>query len=114
VRFPSKADPGNLGWHIDLSFPAETGDRGGGDYLDWRVNVTSRGRALLMLFLFSDVGEDDAPTRIRVGSHFDIPRLLAPFGKVARRSYSWQKRAQTDVLRWPRGKQERCICVIRF
>src|SRR6516162_902354 len=24
--------------------------------------------------------EDDALTRIRVGSHFDIPRLLAPFG----------------------------------
>jgi hypothetical protein len=34
-----------------------------------------------MLFPFSDVGEDDAPTRIRVGSHFDIPRLLAPFGE---------------------------------
>ena len=33
-----------------------------------------------MLFLFSDVGEDDAPTRIRVGSHL-IPLLLAPFGK---------------------------------
>ena len=81
VRFPSTGDPGDLGWHIDLSFPAETGDRGGGDYSDWRVNVRSRGRALLMLFLFSDVEEDDAPTRIRVGSHFDIPRLLAPFGE---------------------------------
>jgi len=81
VRFPSLADPGDLGWHVDLSFPAETGDRGGGDYSDWRVNVTSRGRALLMLFLFSDVGEDDAPTRIRVGSHRDIPRLLLPFGE---------------------------------
>jgi hypothetical protein len=33
-----------------------------------------------MLFLFSDVGERDAPTRIRVGSHLDIPRLLEPFG----------------------------------
>jgi hypothetical protein len=81
VRFPSTADPGDLGWHIDLSFPPETGDRGGGDYSDWRVNVTSRGRALLMLFLFSDVGENDAPTRIRVGSHRDIARLLAPFGE---------------------------------
>jgi hypothetical protein len=56
VRFPSQADPGDLGWHIDLSYPAETGDRGGGDYSDWRVNVRSRDRALLMLFLFSDVG----------------------------------------------------------
>lgn len=33
-----------------------------------------------MLFLFSDVGEDDAPTRIRVGSHRDVARLLAPEG----------------------------------
>jgi len=31
-----------------------------------------------MLFLFSDVGEMDAPTRIRVGSHIDIARILAP------------------------------------
>jgi hypothetical protein len=81
VRFPSRADPGDLGWHVDLSFPPETGERGGGDYSDWRVNVTSRDRALLMLFLFSDVGEDDAPTRIRVGSHRDMPRLLLPFGE---------------------------------
>jgi hypothetical protein len=34
-----------------------------------------------MLFLFSDVGEDDAPTRIRVGSHFDMAKLLAPAGE---------------------------------
>lgn len=31
-----------------------------------------------MLFLFSVVGEHDAPTRIRVGSHADIARQLAP------------------------------------
>jgi hypothetical protein len=35
-----------------------------------------------MLFLFSDVGEDDAPTRIRVGSHFDMARYLAPAGEA--------------------------------
>lgn len=35
---------------------------------------------MLMLFLFSDVGEDDAPTRLRVGSHQDIARLLEPQG----------------------------------
>jgi hypothetical protein len=34
-----------------------------------------------MLFLFSDVGEDDAPTRIRAGSHADIARVLAPAGE---------------------------------
>ena len=33
-----------------------------------------------MLFLFSAVGIDDAPTRIRVGSHLDLPRLLEPAG----------------------------------
>ena len=82
VRFPSEADPGDLGWHVDLSFPPETGERRAGDYSDWRVNITSRDRALLMLFLFSDVGEADAPTRIRIGSHFDVARLLAPAGEA--------------------------------
>ena len=42
--------------------------------------MTSRDRALLMLFLFSDVSERDAPTRIRVGSHLDIARFLEPAG----------------------------------
>jgi hypothetical protein len=82
VRFPSNADPGDLGWHIDAGFPPPTGDKGDGDYSDWRASVASRGRALLMLFLFTDVGEDDAPTRIRVGSHRDMARLLAPYGEA--------------------------------
>jgi len=73
VRFPSPDDPGDTGWHIDAAFNHEHSD-----FLEWRVNVSSKGRALLMLFLFSDVGEDDAPTRIRVGSHIDIARQLAP------------------------------------
>ncbi len=34
-----------------------------------------------MLFLFSNVGEKDAPTRIRVGSHLRVPRLLDPAGE---------------------------------
>ena len=72
MRFPSDEDPGDAGWHADASFAGEDGS--------WRLNVTSRGRALLMLFLFSDVGEEDAPTRIRAGSHLDVPRLLAPAG----------------------------------
>jgi len=45
------------------------------------VNVRSRGRALLMLFLFSDVGEPEAPTRIRAGSHWEVARMLAPAGE---------------------------------
>lgn len=78
VRFPSPDDPGDAGWHVDASFPGPGADPH--DYLSWRVNVSSRGRALLMLFLFSDVGFDDAPTRIRAGSHHDVARQLEPFG----------------------------------
>ncbi|MDP8982655.1 MAG: phytanoyl-CoA dioxygenase [Acidobacteriota bacterium] len=72
VRFPSDEDPGDTGWHAEASFEGADGS--------WRLNVSSRGRALLMLFLFSDVSERDAPTRIRVGSHLDVPRLLQPWG----------------------------------
>lgn len=77
VRFPSPDDPGDAGWHIDVSFGW---DENPTDFLSWRANVSSRGRALLMLFLFSEVGAEDAPTRIRVGSHLDIARQLAPAG----------------------------------
>lgn len=79
VRFPSPEDPGDAGWHIDVSFATEADDPN--DFLSWRANLLSKGRALLMLFLFSDVGEDDAPTRIRIGSHRDIARRLAPAGE---------------------------------
>lgn len=77
IRFPSAEAPGDDGWHVDMSFGWEDEP----DFLKWRVNVASRGRALLMLFLFSDVGEDDAPTRLRIGSHASIARRLAPHGE---------------------------------
>ena len=76
IRFPSPEDPGDDGWHIDVSFGHSS------DFMEWRANVSSKGRALLMLFLFSDVGPDDAPTRIRVGSHADIARQLAAAGEA--------------------------------
>ncbi|HEV7345091.1 MAG TPA: phytanoyl-CoA dioxygenase family protein [Devosia sp.] len=76
VRFPSPDDPGDAGWHIDVSFGTDNPD-----FMQWRVNVKSRGRALLMLFLFSDVGPADAPTRIRKGSHLEIARQLLPHGE---------------------------------
>src|SRR6266446_6446884 len=83
VRFPHPDDPGDAGWHVDVSFPGESDDPNEkNDFSSWRVNVTSRGRALLMLFLFSDVGERDAPTRIRAGSHADMARFLAPAGEA--------------------------------
>jgi hypothetical protein len=35
-----------------------------------------------MLFLFSEVTEADAPTRIRTGSHLDVPPVLARYGEA--------------------------------
>lgn len=77
VRFPSSDDPGDAGWHVDASFPGDDPS----NYFAWRINVRSKGRALLMLFLFSDVSEQDAPTRIRIGSHRDVARLLSTAGE---------------------------------
>jgi hypothetical protein len=77
VRFPSAEDPGDTGWHIDVSFGTDDPD-----FLSWRANARSRGRALLMLFLFSDVTERDAPTRIRAGSHLEMARILEPAGEA--------------------------------
>jgi Phytanoyl-CoA dioxygenase (PhyH) len=85
VRFPHAAPPGDTGWHIDASFaPAGLAGRPGADtdFGDWRVSVSSRGRALLMLFLFSDVGPNDGPTRLRMGSHLDVPTLLLEAGEA--------------------------------
>jgi len=85
VRFPHPDDPGDTGWHVDVSFPGDDcNPNEQHDFSAWRANVTSRGRALLMLFLFSDVGPDDAPTRIRVGSHMDMARFLEPAGEAGR------------------------------
>jgi hypothetical protein len=77
IRFPSIEATGDDGWHVDVSF----GDNPA-DFMEWRANVKSSGRALLMLFLFSDVGPDDAPTRIRKGSHAIIARELLPYGEA--------------------------------
>lgn len=75
VRFPAAGDPGDCGWHIDVSFGDDPAD-----FMSWRANIHSRGRTLLMLMLLSDTPAQDAPTRIRVGSHLDIARALAPAG----------------------------------
>jgi hypothetical protein len=97
VRFPSAEDPGDAGWHIDVSFPGVASDPNEQqDFSSWRANITSRGRALLMLFLFSDVGECDAPTRIKVGSHRDIARLLAPAGEAG--ASHWTPDQLADAL----------------
>lgn len=77
IRFPSNENPGDAGWHVDASFPGSDPD----NFFEWRINVNSKGRGLLMLFLYSNVGELDAPTRIRAGSHLDIARLLLSKGE---------------------------------
>ena len=71
IRFPSLQEPDDTGWHCDGSF----------GHWPYRLNLRSRGRALLMLFLFTDVGPDDAPTRIKVGSHLDVPSVLERAGE---------------------------------
>lgn len=77
IRFPHPDDPGDAGWHLDGSYTPE-GETG------YWVNLRSRERALLMLFLFSDTDADNAPTRIRTGSHLDVPRFLEPDGERGR------------------------------
>ncbi|KAB2346929.1 phytanoyl-CoA dioxygenase family protein [Actinomadura rudentiformis] len=79
IRFPGNEPAVVDGWHVDVSFPGPDSDPN--DYMTWRANVHSRDRALLMFFLLSDVGEDDAPTRLRVGSHLDVARVLEPEGE---------------------------------
>lgn len=70
IRFPSPTVPRDAVWHCDGAF---------GDW-PYRLNIRSRGRALLMLYLLTDVGQDDAPTRLRLGSHLIVSSLLAPAG----------------------------------
>jgi hypothetical protein len=75
IRFPHPDDPGDAGWHTEGSYLPD------GEQWFW-LNLRSRGRALLMLFLFSDIGPEDAPTRIKVGSHLDVPPFLVPAGEA--------------------------------
>lgn len=73
VRFPSE-DRANAGYHIEGSYLGPAGQR-------WWVNIRSRARGLLALFLFTDVSPDDALTRLMCGSHLAVPEFLAPYGE---------------------------------
>jgi hypothetical protein len=66
VRFPVQPPGDDRGWHIDMNTPQPDGG--------WAVS--GRPHNLLLLTLLSDVGPDDAPTRIRVGSHRDVATVL--------------------------------------
>ncbi|MFE0509796.1 phytanoyl-CoA dioxygenase family protein [Streptomyces sp. NPDC058964] len=74
LRFPHAQEPDDAGWHVEGGFLPEGATV-------WHTNLRSRERALLMLFLFGEVAEEDAPTRIRVGSHLDVPPVLEPYGE---------------------------------
>ncbi|OBB28650.1 mitomycin antibiotics/polyketide fumonisin biosynthesis protein [Mycolicibacterium peregrinum] len=68
VRFPVDPPAADRGWHIDANTPLPGGE--------WAVS--GRPHTVLVLTLLSEVGADDAPTRIRVGSHRDVARVLGP------------------------------------
>jgi len=66
IRFPLPPTVDDRGWHIDANTRRRDGSWG----------VSGRPRTLLLLTLLSDVGPDDAPTRIRIGSHRDVAAVL--------------------------------------
>jgi hypothetical protein len=66
IRFPRRPPADDRGWHLDANVPRPDGSWG----------VTVRSHTLLVLMLFSEVGEQDAPTRVRVGSQRDSLRAL--------------------------------------
>jgi hypothetical protein len=66
IRFPGTPADDDRGWHVDLNTPGPDGS--------WAVS--GRPHTLLLLTILSDVGPDDAPTRIRVGSHRDVATVL--------------------------------------
>ena len=97
IRFPSTEDPGDAGWHIDGSYY-------GGQEL--YMNLWSRERALLMLFLFSDVGLDDL-----LAFYYDDQSLEtisqhaeAPVGTIKRRLHVARQRLRQE-LAWVVGSE---------
>ena len=66
VRFPVAPTVDDRGWHIDLNTPLPDGQWG----------VSARPHTVLLLTLLSEVTIDDAPTRIRAGSHCDTATAL--------------------------------------
>ncbi|TDB77917.1 phytanoyl-CoA dioxygenase, partial [Actinomadura sp. KC216] len=87
------------GWHVDVSFPGPGSSPD--DYMTWRANVASRDRALLMFFLLSDVGPADAPTRLRIGSHRHVARVLEPEGEDGLDARELARRADAATRHLP-------------
>ena len=76
IRFPRVAPADDRGWHIDNNTMRADGSWG----------VSGRPQTMLMLVLLSQVGQDDAPTRIRKGSQRDVVKVLGAEPMDAMRS----------------------------
>ena len=66
MRFPIPPALDDRGWHIDANTMLPDGS--------W--TVSGRPQTMLLLTLLSEIGIDDAPTRIRTGSHHDVAVVL--------------------------------------
>jgi len=76
LRFPHPDETGDQGWHVEGSYMPDGKQEG-----RWWINYRSKGRALLALFLFTEVDSTNGPTMIRAGSHLDVPSVLWPYGE---------------------------------
>ena len=98
VRFPSAEDPGDAGWHIDSSFQPTDESR-------WFVNYRSKGRALLLLCLVSDVGMDDAPSRLLPGS---ISKCRGCWSPPETKAYLVPTKAKSPKSRFQNRRATKC------
>ncbi len=89
VRFPSEEYPGHIGYHVDGSWRAGH---------QWRANFRSTGRGLIALILLSDVDPDDAPSRLVLGSHLYVPKVLAAAGEDGMTGLEAAKAVRSSVL----------------
>jgi hypothetical protein len=110
VRFRVEDERANAGYHIEGAYATPDGAPG-----RWWVNVRSRARGLLALFLFTDVGRDDAPTRLLCGSHLAVPQFLAPYGEAGTGSDAefWRPSTLCMTARMPPGRPGTWSCATR-
>lgn len=71
IRFPDRRRMRKALWHVDGTFARD------GAFI---TTIESPSRGVLCLILLSDIGPEDAPTELKVGSHLDAAAVLAPFG----------------------------------
>ena len=110
VRFPAEGERANAGYHIEGSYAPPDGEPG-----RYWVNIRSRARGLLALFLFTDACRHDAPTRLLCGSHLAVPRFLAPYGEAGTDSDAdfWRPSALCMTGAHATGKAGDVSCAIR-